>query len=217
MNIPAFTLNNSPIYLTIVLVLLLVALILINPIKKLIKEIKRKNKKKQAKKAKTLAKAPKEKVKTKTIKKKVFVQDWRTALFSILGIGLIISAILKSPNIFTNEFTGLYEFIFSYINHNNATTILVTIIFSSLLILVSSIIGELADKKNSALRTLYVILASTLIGGSLFIALKAAAQIGMSQINIILMGALFLIIGLVSNRKRIYTKIKVEENSESSY
>ena len=207
------------IALTAILVILLGILILRKPIKKLIKKCKakreEKKKRKESKKAvteeikkvetkKELPLKEKVKVKKKIIKKKFFHMDLKTPLFTIIGVGILLSAILTKTSFFTLNYTNMQNFFYKYLHYHIATTILITLILSALLWMVSTILEDAIDKKHPALKSLYILVMSVLTAGVFFTLTQSLASTNTSTINVIIMGALFLLIGFGANFKRLF-------------
>lgn len=209
MNIPAFTLNNSPYYLAALLVLLIIILILKNPIIKITKSIKNKSKRKKEIKNKTKEKPKKEK--RKIVKKKIFTQNWKLNLFTITGMTLILSKIISTKNILTNEFEGLYNFIFSYVMHNNATTIIASIAICAIFILILTLFESLATKQNKYIQIIYTLIMSAITGAAIILLLSATTQINMNSINTTIFGSILIIISIAINYKTFSQKKKKEE------
>ncbi len=122
------TLNNSPLYLAGLLVLLFLVLILKGPSKvgliKFRKWLKKKREERKKKKHKSIVPLVMEKKakkvvkgKVKIVNQKVFINDWSTPLFFILGIGVLIYSLFGKVDYLAEKVISLQSFIFSFINH----------------------------------------------------------------------------------------------------
>jgi len=236
MNIPPFTFENSPIYTGALLALLILFAIIrkptINFFKFLKKSIKSYNKKRKAKrKAKKLRKQKlkdkKEKAKLKRLEqepivktiikkekiiKKLFKQDWTTALFTIIGSGIIINALVKNWTFLTSKYAILEDLVMGAVNHKNLATIIITIVLSGILIIIADIFEIFQKNKSKIGKIFTILLFSGLTAGALLLLLQTIVIAKLSLINTIIMGAVFILSGFLFNYRRIFKKRKEDKS-----
>lgn len=208
------TLNNSPFYLAGLLVLLVVIWIIKKPLFSIFSKSKKWVKKKIQKKHKSIVNEVLPKKKKKESKSK-FIHDWATPLFYVIGLGFILYSLFGNLRFFTDKIIYLQEFIFSFTNHNNLTTIILSVFISSLLVIVVDLFEWVQTRKTKIFRIMSIFLFSILISGIFIIFLDLISLSRFSLINSIIFGVVFIIMGTLFNFKRIFfSEEKVEKSEE---
>jgi len=121
-------------------------------------------------------------------------------LFLILGIGVILKAYVKNWAFLTSKYEIFYDFIFSAVNHNNLTTIIVTLIIGVVLLWLLMLIDLFQGKKKTIYRIIYYVLFSFVIAASLGVIINSVNNL--SLINSIIMGIIFVLFGISIKRKK---------------
>ena len=219
------TFANSPIYLAGLFVLLLVVWALKLPIQRGIVSFKKWSKKKRAERKKKNHKSivplvmenkPKKAVKgkVKVVNRKVFVNDWSTPLFFILGIGALIYSLFGQVDFLAKAFNQLNLFVYGFINNHIFTTIILGIFVSSIFVIISDLFEYFQKRKYLAIRILSMFLFAILIALSFIVFIRAAELSSISRVNSTIFAIVFILMGLIVNYKRIFRKLEPEKKEE---
>lgn len=208
------TLNNSPFYLAGLLVLLVLIWIIKKPLFYMFSKFKKWIKKKTQKKHKSIVNEVLPKKKNKKTKNK-FIHDWATPLFYVIGLGFILYSLFENLRFFTDKIIYLQDFIFSFTNHNNLTTIILSVFISSLLVIIIDLFEWVQTREAKIFRIMSIFLFSILISGIFIIFMDLISLSRFSLINSIIFGVVFIIMGTLFNFKRIFLgEEKVEKSEE---